>query len=104
MNRKSFNPRVGDIVRIREWGDMLAEFGGNGECINCLFGFYRNMEKLLSGLEFEITKIEYTSSGTAKYLGHRTGYSISKDMLEPADDTPFDTEEIESFFSEIIVK
>lgn len=105
MDRKDFNPKVGDLVRIREWRDLFAEFGGDSEHINCLFGFYRGvMENVLRGLEFEITKIEYTSSGAGKYFGHNTGFSISKDMLEPVNDTAYDTEEIEKFFSEITVK
>jgi len=100
MNRESFNPHVGDLVKIREWHDMFAEFGGDSECINCLFGFYRGgMENALRGLEFEITKIEQS-----RYFGHGTKYVVSKDMLEPVNDMAYDTEEIEKFFSEITVK
>lgn len=36
MDRSNFNPKVGDVVRIRSWEDMEAEFGvdedGNIPC------------------------------------------------------------------------
>ena len=42
MDRSSFNPQVGDDVRIRLWDDMVSEFGldddGN---IPCRFSFCR---------------------------------------------------------------
>lgn len=100
MNRENFNPRVGDFVRVREWDDMKSEFGLNGNDIDCECSFVTNM-RYLCGEEFQITSI--TKDNT--YLGLNTYWTISKDMLEPVeDDTPFDTEEIESFFSEIVVK
>ena len=36
---------VGDIVRIRSWDDMEAEFGEGYDCVAAPFGFVRGMRK-----------------------------------------------------------
>lgn len=90
-DRKNFHPQVGEVVRIRDWDDMAAEFGTTS-CgdIRVPFGFYPAMRKLC-GIEFIITRI---SDGSL--CGHGTGYSISKDMVEyPPDDS------IDCDFSEV---
>ena len=47
MDRSNFNPKVGDVVRIRSWEDMEAEFGvdedGNIPCKYNFTDFMRNM-------------------------------------------------------------
>lgn len=50
--------QVGDVVRVRSWDDMKAEFGldydGN---INCRFGFTRAMQKMCGKL-YHVSKVE----------------------------------------------
>ena len=79
--RDGWYPKVGDIVRIREWDDMADEFDVNsvGD-IECEFTFIKDMRKLC-GLEFEITEID-----EHKVYGHHSSYSISFDMIESVED------------------
>lgn len=82
-NRDKFDPQVGDIVRIREWDDMVAEFGLNDAGnIPCKFTFIQDMKKLC-GRTFKLTKID--SYGVC--YGLDTSFSISKDMIELAEDS-----------------
>lgn len=93
MRREDFNPQVGDIVRIRTWEDMKAEFDTDGDVIDCMFSFTPDMRRTFGdNFEFEITGIK-----DGKYYGHDTSFSISKDMLEPAVEEVFDETEIASF-------
>ena len=87
MNR-DFDPQVGDIVRIRDWGDMVAEFGldSSGD-IPCRFNFVRTM-KYLCGREFQISKID--SGG--RYYGADSVESISLDMIELVKEDSSDVE------------
>ena len=82
-NRDEFDPQVGDIVRIRDWGDMVSEFGLNDAGnIPCKFTFIQDMKKLC-GRVFEITDV----ASTGKYSGLKGYmYSISKDMIEFVED------------------
>lgn len=105
MNREDFHPQVGDMVRIREWDDMASEFGiavsGN---IKCRFSFTKEM-KFLCGQEFCITSIGPNN----RYYGDYDvrGYSISIDMIEPANeylpDEEVDSTVIDEFLSTIKV-
>jgi len=101
MNKNRIEFVVGDYVRIRSWDDMEREFGLTSEGnIRCRFGFTNRMREMrLNGLEFVITNIK-----DEKVLGHDTTCMISKDMLELVQDTPFDSEEIDSFLDTISVK
>lgn len=97
MDRSSFNPQVGDDVRIRSWDDMVSEFGldddGN---IPCRFSFVGYMSDMC-GREFTITNI---SDG--RYIGYPEGeVSISIDMIEPVPDDEVAAEELDGFLSEI---
>lgn len=101
MNRNRIKFAVGDYVRIRRWDDMEREFGltpsGNISC-QCYFTTLMR-DRGLNGFEFMISSIKY-----GVVSGHRTGYMISEDMLELVQDTPFDSEEIDSFLDTIEVK
>lgn len=76
---------IGDIVVIRDWDDMEAEFGldGNGY-IACKYTFTRDM-KYLCGLEYEVFGSEERSRHWLKPHGHEkkveSTWAISTDML-----------------------
>lgn len=97
MDRSSFNPQVGDDVRIRLWDDMVSEFGldddGNIPCRFSFVGYMRDM----CGQEFTIKDI---SDG--RYIGYpEWDVSISIDMIEPVPDDEIAAEELDGFLSEI---
>lgn len=99
MERSKFNPKIGDTVKIRQWSDMVEEFGvdedGN---IPCEFSFCEFM-KGICGDEFEITSIKDDS-----VYGHQHGnVRISIDMIEPAPEDEIDGTEIDEFLSGIII-
>lgn len=97
MDRSNFNPKVGDVVRIRSWEDMEAEFGvdedGNIPCKYNFTEFMRNM----CGNEFMITGIE-----EQRLLGYPMGMiSVSIDMVEPVPEDEIDGAELDDFLSGI---
>ncbi len=81
--------KVGDELRIREWDDMVSEFGiSSWGTIRCKHSFVKNM-RYLCGSEFTVSKIigdkyfsveeiEYTRSGSVYNY-----WAISEEMLEP---------------------
>lgn len=73
----------GDVLRIREWDDMEAEFGTDDEGdIACEFYFTREMEKFC-GTVLTVEKIDDTRVMPDDWEAF--GYcSYSADMLEPA--------------------
>lgn len=55
--------QVGDIVKIREWDDMLEEYGLNEwGSIRCTFHFVSEM-KILCGQRFKVVDITYEREG-----------------------------------------
>lgn len=81
-------PSVGEIVRIRQWDDMIQEFGtrGNRLGIPCKGTFVPEMQKFC-GKEYEVARLEdlifggytrvfFTDDSTRPYV-------FSQDMLEP---------------------
>ena len=79
FDRSGWEPCVGELVRVRQWDDMVAEFGvDDGGDIPCENYFTVSM-KHLCGEEFVVKEI--TEYGSVK--GHNFGYNISADMLEP---------------------
>lgn len=101
-------PRVGEIVRIRLWDDMIQEFGTRGNrfddddglVIPCKGTFIPEMQKFC-GKEYEVarlkaitlcdyTRVFFTDSSTRPFV-------FSQDMLEPVEND----EEID-FGNEII--
>lgn len=106
--RKQFVPKVGDLVRIRQFDDMAAEFGIKR---NSRFKFIRTSTtvfteqmKELCGLKFTVSKIE-TVYGGHRLIGHGTVYFIDTDMVEPVEkeDDEFDEEGISLFLNEVVV-
>lgn len=93
MDRSTFNPQVGDFVRIRDWEDMESEYGLTDDgSIDCKLRFIGAMQNDLHGMEFEIESIH-----DGMYFGHNTGWKVSKDMLMYADDVKIDSEELSEF-------
>lgn len=86
---RDFN--VGDVVRVRQWDDMMSEFGLNldGD-IDCAACFTIGME-YLCGKVFTISKMRpYIGDRGSKEMayvvsGHDFGWTITTDMLELAD-------------------
>ena len=73
--------KVGDKVRVREWDDMLKEFGGNDHAISCACSF-TDLMKPLCGKVF--TVIEERRTGSYGLDGEASGWAFSDDMLYPA--------------------
>lgn len=92
--------KEGDIVRIREWDDMVKEFGLIGDySIPCRSSFTKPM-KPLCGKEFSISHI----NGDGIIYGHNFSWTISSDMIEHVcfcrEEFNDDTSDIEEYLSE----
>ena len=108
--RENFEPKVGDLVRIRSYEDMKSEFGVNEHGhIPCALAFVPDM-MCLEGIEFTITRTEemrYSDRDSLRIYGIPEEYSrwsISSDMIEPVDiddKEKYDSTEIESFLADI---
>ena len=73
---------AGDRVRIREWDDMLCEFGGDDNRILCRFSFTSSMRKWC-GQELIIDSIHDDAIFLQEEGGRViTNYKFSVDMLE----------------------
>ena len=88
---------VGDVVVIRSWEDMKAEFGltssGN---ISCKFIFTKDM-RYLCGRELVVRSI-YDNS--IRFVDNREeNWSISADMLELSSDYQIQQPRVEDFDS-----
>lgn len=80
---KAENIQIGDKLQIRQWDDMMAEFGGSPGAIRCKYTFYSHM-RYLCGKTFTVRKI--SSDGTYYFSFENTEedkWTISADMLEP---------------------
>lgn len=100
MNR-NFYPKVGDLVRFRDWGEMAAEFGVEDDgWISCSCTINQEMYENLKDVEFVIEDIDDDI-----VQGHGTGYSVSFDMLEfVEDEEEYDTEGIDNFLGTVKIK
>lgn len=79
--------KVGDVVKVREWQDMLAEFGIDENCCIPCEEYFTESMKVFCGhtariddfnkseiyLDFDIDKLNEISDG----------YVFSRDMIEP---------------------
>lgn len=98
-------PEVGDLVRIREWDDMAAEFDfDDDENIDCNATFIKEM-KSLCGVQFVVANID--SNGIIQ--GCNTVYTISVDMVEPVLTIDEDMEvesspEIDNYLNQFAIK
>ena len=73
--------KVGDKVRVREWDDMLKEFGGNKACISCECIFICDMKEFCG----KVFRVKRTRTESRYELdGEASGWAFSDDMLYPA--------------------
>lgn len=95
--------KVGDILRIRQWDDMLDEYGliSGSTSINVPFSFSSEM-RYLCGVVFTVKSI--TQCGPyiryCSYENTENGY-ISEEMLEPFE-VPINIASSE-FFNEMLI-
>lgn len=99
---------IGDVLRIREWDDMVEEFGyefDDGDYIDCDKVFTSKMN-YLCGQKFTVKKIsEYdgflSEEGIELSNDSPVGaWVISADMLEPyVEETPVTLESSDGLFS-----
>lgn len=72
--------KVGDLVRIREYDDLLEEYGYEDGEIATRYGFIEEM-KYMCGKEFVIEYIE--EDGEVK--GHNDTWTITTEVIEKVD-------------------
>lgn len=95
---------VGDLVRIRQWDDMVDQYGGtdSGRWIKThVYNFINDMRNLC-GKEFVITSIKHQVYDVYEVLGCGTHWHITNEMIELVEeDVSYDSEEIENFLGTI---
>lgn len=83
--------KVGDVVRIREWDDLAAEFGEKYGDIPCPFAFISDMREFC-GNEYVISEVRsttgiYHGEDVQKLFFESTDdigdYAVSGQMVEP---------------------
>lgn len=89
-------PSIGEIVRIRQWDDMIQEFGTRGNrfddddriVIPCKGTFVPEMKKFC-GKEYEVARLKDILLGGYTRVFFTNGstrpFVFSPDMLEPAE-------------------
>ena len=92
--------QIGDVLKVREWDDMMREFGGNESYIRCPTHIFPCRMRYLCSQIFTVKSISRTPSGATIYLseegceleeGVNSGgyWYITKHMLEEyVDNTP----------------
>jgi hypothetical protein len=70
--------KVGDLVRIKTWEQMVSEFGGDDECIPCKCSFTDEMKYLCGTVQ----EIRHISPWDFYRLKDEPMWSISDDMIE----------------------
>lgn len=73
--------KIGDKVRVREWDDMLKEFGGDDHAISCTCSFIDCMKPLCGKVFTVIVERSTVSYGLD---GEASRWAFSDDMLYPA--------------------
>lgn len=73
---------VGDVLRIREWDDMVKEFGVDGSFIKVPFTFTNSM-RYLCGQTFTVYSISRYSGKLHSVEGIEERFEISAEMLQP---------------------
>lgn len=97
MNRKDIH--IGDVLQVREWDDMLKEFGLYGrDSINAEFVFTPEM-KYLCGQIFTVQDINDGKVISVERC--EGGWNVSADMLKPYDgecnDSTYENIDVSSF-------
>jgi len=72
--------KIGDVLRIRQWDDMAAEYGEYRGDIQCE-GVFTSGMKYMCGEVFTVAEI-YGGSYLSEE-GFDRGWNITEDMLEP---------------------
>ena len=91
---------AGDIVTVRQWEDMEAQYGIIPETgsINVPCSFTTMMRDELCGRQFVVTMAYEIAEGWGYILGG-VGWKISEEMLErPEEDIDLDTEKLFELF------
>ena len=92
---------VGDLVRIRQWDDMVAQYDAHGWINTHVYVFVRDM-RYLCGKEFVITSIKHQVNDVYEVFGHGAHWHITNEMIELVEeDDIYDSEEIENFLGTI---
>lgn len=81
---------IGDVLRIRQWDDMVDEFGLNSYgYIECRGVFVAHM-KYLCGKQFTVSSVEYGDYHSDERVElnsqGRMMWRITADMLEPIEE------------------
>lgn len=98
------NYQVGDVLRVRQWDDMAAEFGLDGlGGINCKYCKFAPEMRYMCGQTFTVSSITPNRKYHSKE-GIEDFWLITEDMLEPYCDVelyadPTDKKNIEAFLS-----
>lgn len=75
----AYDIAVGDVVRFRDWDDMVDEYGDPSE-----IWFVREM-KGLCGREFTVTAVDrdyYGANHVGIISGHKTGWTVTTNMIK----------------------
>ncbi len=81
-----FHP--GDEVVIRDWDDMMDEYGGSDDVITCRFSFVDSMRKFC-GEEHIIKEIYDHKVYFQSPSSNMRGYNFSTDMIRHANDPEY---------------
>lgn len=76
---------IGETVRIRQWDDMKAEWGGDSWRISTPHYVFLSSMQLFCGMCVTITNIEPIGSSTFEYFVKEDvgRYHLTEEMLEP---------------------
>lgn len=84
MSESKHEFHVGDVVRIRQWDDMKAEFGvDSGRDIACPGCFIRDMKRFCG---MEVTILDISTHGYVRLSDRLGDYNYTTSMLEPVED------------------
>ncbi len=80
---------VGETVRIRQWDDMKAEWGGDSFSISTPYYVFLSSMQPLCGKHVTITDIELTNSKCEYFVEENVGgYHLTEEMLELIEPEP----------------
>lgn len=98
---REYRFHIGDLVRIRQWDDMVSQYGTSDYGIPTPGASFVHQMKNLCGREFIIDNF-IEQCGRIFVKGHNFFWNITEYMIEPADefeDGVYDSEEINTFLS-----
>ena len=95
---------IGDHVRIRQWDDMVAQYGASDYGIPTPDAAFVHQMKGLCGREFIIDNF-VEMYGRIFIKGHNFPWSITEYMIEPVEgceDGVYDSEELNPFLGQFV--